>query len=850
MDIIDIIIIGYYNHYNLGDDQYMLSFINLFKFIKYNSIKFVDCDKIFNTEIKDTDIIILGGGDVLNNYFINNINIKFENKPNKLFAVSVGLPYTYILTDTGKLNIFDHIFIRSKQDISLFSKYYKNISYIPDISFNLSCDKYSYNLSCDKYSNTLCNTNSINNILCELREIKVNKKIIGFALSRHIYHNQYIQEYNNCILNLYHLIKNLIILDYHIIFIPFNTNSISTIENDILIYNDIITLFSMNDTEQFINDNITFIKNKIEIDQLFELYDIMDYCIPMRYHACLFSIYTNTPFLPMYTTRKISNLLLDINWQHSYKLECNTIDIPITINYNELLTKFDNLVNAKIDTIYDFKNEYNIAIDNFNNIFLEKLAYKKLDEMHDKTEMIQNELENITENNRIIITYKAVEKFCNKYKYSDFRLIKDIKLQDTIIKIVSYYLTNGIINSKYNYGLAEKMFNSDYNYKEEWEWIINDCENITMTNNPEGLINLNYIDQNDYSGAHRSGWQYVFENIKHLHNYNGIIMDMSIDKTFHWNADINKILNIIPYTKPWIGFVHHTFDTTFSNYNCNTLLNSEDFKESLKSCKGIIVLSDDLKNKFIANGINNVYSIIHPTTVDVLKFKFNNFITNPDKKVISIGGWLRNTYNFYNITIPPMKFNHYCYKNIYTLEKVALKGKNMHNYYPKNDFMQKLHNILKNTTDENTIEQNCSFDKSISNNWYKHLYNDIEQKINNIKIIDYINNDEYDILLSQNIVYINLVDASAINTLIECIVRNTPILINKIPSVVELLGNDYPLYYENNIDVYHKLSDATNIKKAYYYIKNIPKTDFYIETFVTNLIKIIKKIYLTHKMLN
>lgn len=253
MDIIDIIIIGYYNHYNLGDDQYMLSFINLFKFIKYNSIKFVDCDKIFNTEIKDIDIIILGGGDVLNNYFINNINIKFKNKPNKLFAVSVGLPYTYILTNTGKLNIFDHIFIRSKQDIGLFSKYYKNISYIPDIS---------YNLSCDKYNNALCNTNNVNNTLCGLREIKATKKIIGFALSRHIYHNQYIEEYNNCILNLYHFIKNLIILDYHIIFIPFNTNSMSTIENDILIYNDIITIFSINDTGQFINDNITFIKEK------------------------------------------------------------------------------------------------------------------------------------------------------------------------------------------------------------------------------------------------------------------------------------------------------------------------------------------------------------------------------------------------------------------------------------------------------------------------------------------------------------------------------------------------------------------------------------------------------------
>ena len=37
----------------------------------------------------------------------------------------------------------------------------------------------------------------------------------------------------------------------------------------------------------------------------------------------------------------------------------------------------------------------------------------------------------------------------------------------------------------------------NYNYKEEWEWIINDCKNSSMTNNPDGLINLNYIDRND-----------------------------------------------------------------------------------------------------------------------------------------------------------------------------------------------------------------------------------------------------------------------------------------------------------------------------------------------------------------
>ena len=58
---------------------------------------------------------------------------------------------------------------------------------------------------------------------------------------------------------------------------------------------------------------------------------------------------------------------------------------------------------------------------------------------------------------------------------------------------------------------------------------------------------------------------------------------------------------------------------------------------------------------------------------------------------------------------------------------------------------------------------------------------------------------EYDQLLEKNIVFIELIDASANNTILECIVRNTPIIVNKIEPVVEYLGDDYPLYFENLI---------------------------------------------------
>ena len=286
---ININIIGYYGHYNIGDEQYKTSFINLLNTLNIEyTVNFIDCDKLLDTNINDNDIIILGGGDVLNEYFMNKMINKFKNKPNKIIAVSVGLPYKDILVNSSKLKILDHIFVRTKQDIDLFKKHFgNNITYIPDISYNLINNKKKFN-------------NLIN--------IKKNKKIIGFALSRHIYHKDYINEYNNCLNSLCKLIKTLISQNYHIVFIPFNTHANSDSENDILIYNDILEILKPNfiiNNNKIIHDNydinITFIKKDLIVDEIFELFNLLDFCIPMRFHACLFSIYTKTPFLPIRT---------------------------------------------------------------------------------------------------------------------------------------------------------------------------------------------------------------------------------------------------------------------------------------------------------------------------------------------------------------------------------------------------------------------------------------------------------------------------------------------------------------------------------------------------------------------
>jgi hypothetical protein len=264
---------------------------------------------------------------------------------------------------------------------------------------------------------------------------------------------------------------------------------------------------------------------------------------------------------------------------------------------------------------------------------------------------------------------------------------------------------------------------------------------------------------------------------------------------------------------------------------------------------------------------------------------------NNDKKIIHIGGWLRNAYSFYNLEIPKsIKFSYGFLVGDKTtnpivnyngaIRKVVLKGRGMDNYFPKRDFLLKLYDVLTEgvslqssgnvscqpnccTTQVTAIPNasgspNCCNGISVSkignegeskirNNWYKEFYSDVSEKVKSVDFIHYLENDQYDKLLTQNIVYINLVDASAVNTVIECVVRNTPIIVNKHPAVVEILGDDYPLYLKTDANNYNKINsdfsgmlrDATRIKRAHLHLKKLEKTSLSVEYFTGELIKIV-----------
>jgi hypothetical protein len=867
-----IYVIGYYNHNNIGDEQYKDTITYLIKkYIPKYNVTFIDSDLLETHPFQNTDIIIVGGGDVLNNYFLDKIIAKFNSKPNKIIGLSVGIPYINIL-NTSKLDIFDYIFIRTKQDLEILQEHYypSKIFYLPDLSYFIT--QFNELNIIGKYQLLKKNTGvTIQNN---------GSKIITFCLSRHIYHKDYLQNYQNIITTIYKFIETLIHQGYHIVLLPFNTNNINPNENDILINRDIYNLIS-NDLQKY----ITLIDSKLEPVDTNIIISLSYAVIAMRFHACLFAIHNNIPFLPLFTTRKINNLLLDISWNHGCKLEVNSKDLPINIDYDTLLKQFEllvtnytaNLLQLQNTNTFLFGKEMNNVIYKLINVI--ELPYEK----SSKIKKYYKSADDISSD-----VYNRILAISNNKGYSHLYNIKDTDTKELIVQIVSYHLTQNI-NSVYNYGLTAKIFTEEFNYLQEFKWIIDDFSTkkvVQLESNKNGLFNINHIDQIDYSGVHRSGWQYVYDKMLYLHNdHSDLIVDMYLDKTFTWNSEINNLLENIPYTKKWVGFLHHTFDTSFNNKNnCHVLFDNPLFIKSLETCKGLFVLSGYLKSQvevmLFSKGINiKVYNFVHPTEIDVPQFDMKKFKLNPDKKLLHIGGWLRDIYSFYKLDVTTLKIKERLFKTTsHTITKCVVKGKYMNNYFPEPFFLNKLYNILcsnpncstpncstpncstPNCSTPNCSTPNCSMpncsmpncstpncstpncstpENNITNNWYKLFYKDIKSTMNTVTFQEHLENDEYDKLFIDNIVFLNVVDCSAVNTLIECIVRNTPIIVNKHPAIVELLGEKYPLYFNDIKEIEMLLN---NIESGYKYLKKLNKEIYCIDYFTKTFVNVIKSI--------
>lgn len=330
--------------------------------------------------------------------------------------------------------------------------------------------------------------------------------------------------------------------------------------------------------------------------------------------------------------------------------------------------------------------------------------------------------------------------------------------------------------------------------------------------NIEPVNTLGKFNMNGQIGwvTHRSGWGRLMEQCNTLHNDNGIIFDGFLDMTFGTMRPEAIKSSRIPYNKPWVGFFHNPPELPgWYDYNLSLkgLTSNIDFLRSLPHCRGIYTCSNYVRDwlhvRFKHRGIK-VETIYHPCVGGDVKNKFvwEGFLSNTEKKLVDIGTWLRRFTSIHMLT------SRLC--NDYKTCKLWPVGFN--------------HNDNRFKYIHNAIESEAKY-LCLSEPW---------ESLDMINIYG-LDNEQYDDLLSNNIVFLDTWDSNANNVVMECIERHTPIVVRKLPAIVEYLGTGYPLYFDTITEIKDRLT-TSNINKATNYLKNLYNSNIYsVDNFIQNI---------------
>lgn len=282
-----------------------------------------------------------------------------------------------------------------------------------------------------------------------------------------------------------------------------------------------------------------------------------------------------------------------------------------------------------------------------------------------------------------------------------------------------------------------------------------------------------------FYGPHRSGWSYALRSLRDLHDPRGVRLDGFIERTFAWRPHEAR-----PHEEPWLGFIHIPpgVPDWFQGHQANeAIFRSDAWGRSAPHCLGLFTLSlyhRRALEKVLDIPINN---LLFPTETPEVQWSWERFSANREKKIIQVGWWLRRIHSIFQLPAGDYR-------------KVFLKV----NYFNWDDLIRKERELLIR---EGTFR---------------------DEMYDSARTVTYLPGGKYDRLLAENIVFIHLYDSSANNTIIECIVRNTPLLVNPLEAVREYLGDDYPLYFSTLEEAAQKAADLDLLWRTHQYLAHLP----------------------------
>jgi hypothetical protein len=818
-----VVVLGFYDRGNIGDEQYKITiplcFTNSSRQFSFEFVSIDDAKRVDDSY----DIVMCGGGDIINAYFMEKVKRLVVDFTGRIYAISVGIPYDL---DACYLDLFDHVFVRNNYDARLATCRLgaANVTRIPDIGFMYPT----------KIPKILPNPKTAIHIgLCLATPVYRTYAELRSALPRFIH-------------SLLHMSTG---VSVYIHFFHFNSFEENTHESDFESTLGILSSLS------FVEQRCCTLHKISKPERMIESLKQMTFNVCMRYHSVVFSLLASVPFIVLYANKKVKHLLEDLRYPTDM-----AFDITNGCDWLEWTQASKRAVHTPPPSPH-FPINYvktqitSTVISNTTRL----LMVGKQCEHHKPFDEALSSVKSMLD------AYFGY-MYCTKEVVTKGRL--DIGSKDPlqVARVICYAIT-GNIDDPCIWGLSENMQHCNFSLYEAIQYIhANGCQpepvqasdnrvsyyprcelekRIFVTIDPFTKVRLS-------KNVHRSGWAYVLShmmnlNAPHFQRPHRLVVDTYMDRTFHWGMETMMLNGVLPYRTNWVGFLHHTFDSLHSKYNCIEMFKKQEFRESLGTCKGIIVLSNYLARQVRAALKEHhlppveVHVIYHPTEFvkNESLFTFSKFMANPNKKIVQIGAWLRNPYAIYKLPVSDDILNPL------GIRKAVLKGKNMDGYFASNQTVDQLINLMMRGSEEApSYTYDCISRDALGkmeNKYVAGLCDAIRENHNSVEIISDLSNDDYDDLLASNIVFLQLQDCSAVNTVIECIVRNTILIVNRHPALEEMLGEMYPGFYDANnlVTAALILNDIKRLERCHIYLKKLDKSHLRIETFMKRFVDII-----------
>ncbi len=274
----------------------------------------------------------------------------------------------------------------------------------------------------------------------------------------------------------------------------------------------------------------------------------------------------------------------------------------------------------------------------------------------------------------------------------------------------------------------------------------------------------------------------------------GVLFDCSVERSFARDLELARAEGWLPFRRPWVGIVHvppGVPDWSDRAKDIGVIRRLDEWRESLKECRGLVTFSRCMAEWLRKEFPVPVLPLRHPVPPPPKHFEWDAFERGAARAVVQVGSWLRKLSSIHFLPIDRTR------KRL--LIPVA------------EDQAPRFWRTLE-------AERLASGAPPVGD-WH-------------CTILDRLPNDGYDDLLSSHVVFLDLAGAVANNAILECIVRHTPVLVNRLPSVEEYLGPEYPLYFENLEEAAAKAENLALIEKAHRYLEAMPKEPLSGERFL------------------